>query len=57
MLYVVACAGALASRPDAAIAHLWRALELRPELADTARGHEDFASIRDRPDWPLDAPR
>jgi hypothetical protein len=57
LLYVLACAEALASRPDAAIAHLRRALELRPELTDTARGNEDFASIRDRPDWPLDAPR
>ena len=26
----------------------------RPELADTARENEDFAFIRDRPDWPLD---
>jgi quercetin dioxygenase-like cupin family protein len=55
LLYVLACAEALAGRPDAAIGHLRRALELRPELADTARENEDFASIRDRPDWPLDA--
>jgi tetratricopeptide (TPR) repeat protein len=52
-LYNLACAEALAGRPDDAIAHLRRALELRPDLADTARGDEDFASIRDRPDWPL----
>jgi tetratricopeptide (TPR) repeat protein len=57
LLYVLAGAEALASRPDAAIAHLRRALELRPELTDSARGNEDFASIRDRPDWPLGAPR
>jgi quercetin dioxygenase-like cupin family protein len=55
LLYVLACAEALEGRPDAAIAHLRRALELRPALADTARENEDFASIRDRPDWPLDA--
>jgi tetratricopeptide (TPR) repeat protein len=57
LLYVLACAEALASRPDAAIEHLRRALELRPELADAARRNEDFASTRDRPDWPLAAPR
>ena len=57
LLYVLACAEALASRPDAAIEHLRRALELCPELTDAACGNEDFASIRDRPDWPLAAPR
>jgi quercetin dioxygenase-like cupin family protein len=53
LLYVLACAEALAGRPDEAIAHLRRALELRPELTDTARGNQDLASIRDRPDWPI----
>jgi tetratricopeptide (TPR) repeat protein len=53
LLYVLACAEALAGRPDDAIAHLRRALELRPELMDTARGNEDLASIRDRPDSPI----
>jgi tetratricopeptide (TPR) repeat protein len=56
LLYVLAGGEALAGRPDAAIAHLRRALELRPGLADKARGNEDFASIRDRADWPLAAP-
>jgi len=53
MLYVLACAEALAGRHDAAIGHLRRAIALRPTLAETARGNEDFASIRDRPDWPI----
>jgi tetratricopeptide (TPR) repeat protein len=52
-LYNLACAEALAGRPEDAIAHLRRALELRPELADTALNDDDFASVRDRSDWPL----
>jgi len=28
-------------------------LQLRPELAEHARVDEDFAELRDRPDWPL----
>lgn len=52
-LYHVACAEALAGRPDDAVEHLRRALELRPELAEHARTDEDFDSLRDRSDWPL----
>ena len=52
-LYHVACAEALAGRADDAVEHLRRALELRPELGEHARTDEDFASLRDRPDWPL----
>ena len=52
-LYHVACAEALAGRADDAVEHLRRALEVRPELAEHARADEDFASLRDRPDWPL----
>jgi quercetin dioxygenase-like cupin family protein len=52
-LYHVACAEALAGRPDDAVEHLRRALELRSELAEHARTDEDFASLRERPDWPL----
>jgi len=52
-MYNLACAEALAVRSDDAISHLRRALELRPDLADIARTDEDFASVRDRPDWPL----
>jgi tetratricopeptide (TPR) repeat protein len=53
LLYVLACAEALAGRQDDAIAHLRRALDLRPELKDKACANEDLASIRDRPDWPI----
>jgi tetratricopeptide (TPR) repeat protein len=52
-LYNLACAEALAGRADDAVEHLTRALELRPELADIARGDDDFAGLRERPDWPL----
>jgi mannose-6-phosphate isomerase-like protein (cupin superfamily) len=52
-LYNLACAQALAGRSDDALTHLRRAVELRPEMADWAREDEDFASLRDRPDWPL----
>jgi mannose-6-phosphate isomerase-like protein (cupin superfamily) len=52
-LYHVACAEALGGRPDDAVEHLRRALELRPELAEHARADDDFASLRDRSDWPL----
>ncbi len=51
-MYNLACAEALAGRSDDAISHLRRALELRPDLADIARTDEDFASVRDRADWP-----
>jgi hypothetical protein len=53
LLYVLACAEALAGRNDDAVGHLRRAVELRPTLADAARGNDDLASIRDRPDWPI----
>lgn len=52
-LYHVACAEALAGRPDDAVKHLRRALELRPELAEHVRTHKDFVSLRERPDWPV----
>ena len=52
-LYNLACGEALASRPDEALEHLRRAVELRPGLAELAQEDEDFASLRGRPDWPL----
>jgi tetratricopeptide (TPR) repeat protein len=51
-LYNAACAEALAGRDEAALAHLRRALELKPEWAEMAQKDEDFASLRARPDWP-----
>lgn len=52
-LYNLACAEALAERSDDALAHLKRAIELRPEATEWAEKDEDFASLRDHPDWPL----
>jgi tetratricopeptide (TPR) repeat protein len=54
-LYNLACAEALAGRDDDALEHLRRAIELRPELAEYAQEDEDFAALRDRPDWPAQA--
>jgi tetratricopeptide (TPR) repeat protein len=52
-LYNVACAEALVGRDDDALVHLSRALELRPEWAEMAAKDEDFAALRERPDWLL----
>ena len=52
-LYNLACAEALAGREEDAFAHLARAAELRPDLAELARTDEDFAALRGLPDWPL----
>jgi tetratricopeptide (TPR) repeat protein len=51
-LYNLACAEALAGRTDDALAHLTRALELKPEWAEMARKDDDFTSVRDAPGWP-----
>lgn len=51
-LYNLACAEALAGRPEVALEHLRRALELNPELGDLARGDEDLVSVRSLPGWP-----
>ena len=52
-LYHVACAEALAGRPQDALDHLCRALELKPALAEHALVDEDFAALRELPGWPL----
>jgi tetratricopeptide (TPR) repeat protein len=51
-LYNLACAEALAGRDDDAVAHVRRAIELRPDLAELAQKDDDFESLRRRPDWP-----
>jgi tetratricopeptide (TPR) repeat protein len=51
-LYNLACAEALAGRPDDALGHLRRALELKPELAEIAGSDEDLESLHDLTDWP-----
>ena len=51
-LYTLACAEALDGRSDDAIAHLQRALELKPEWLENAEKDDDLASLRDLPGWP-----
>jgi tetratricopeptide (TPR) repeat protein len=53
-LYNVACAEALAGRPEVALERLRRALELKPEWEDMARKDDDLAALREDPGWPLD---
>jgi tetratricopeptide (TPR) repeat protein len=48
LYYNTACFEARAGRIDAALAHLRRAVELSPQLAELAREDEDFASLRDQ---------
>ena len=50
--YDLACLDALIGDHDEAIEHLRRAVEARPEFAKQALADEDFASIRDRADFP-----
>jgi tetratricopeptide (TPR) repeat protein len=47
--YNTACAEARAGRTADALAHLRRAVELSPTLAEVARGDDDFAVVRDQP--------
>ena len=50
-LYNLACAEALAGRADEALAHLKRAIELRPEAAEWAQNDDDFVSLHERAEW------
>jgi mannose-6-phosphate isomerase-like protein (cupin superfamily) len=47
--YNTACFESRAGRTDAAIAHLRRAVELAPSMAELARGDEDLAALREHP--------
>jgi tetratricopeptide (TPR) repeat protein len=49
LYYNVACAESLAGRPDDAIAHLRRAVELDEASRDWAKQDSDFAAVRDDP--------
>jgi mannose-6-phosphate isomerase-like protein (cupin superfamily) len=51
VLYYLARAETLAGRTDDALAHVSRALELRPEWADHAREDEELAPLRELPGW------
>ena len=53
LLYGLACAEALAGHREDALEHVRRALELRPDWGDHARGDDDLASLHDLPGWPL----
>jgi hypothetical protein len=51
LYYNTACFEARAGRTDAALAHLRRAVELTPSLAQSARADDDLASLREHPDF------
>jgi tetratricopeptide (TPR) repeat protein len=53
LLYDLACLEALMGETEAAIEHLRRAVDQKPEYAKDALEDEDFASIRDHPAFPL----
>jgi tetratricopeptide (TPR) repeat protein len=53
ILYNVARAEVLVGRHEDALGHLRRALEIRPEWAEHAISDDDFAPLRERPDWPV----
>ena len=46
--YNLACAHARAGRPDVALGHLRRAVELQDTFAEYANRDDDLVSIRDR---------
>jgi hypothetical protein len=55
LIYGLASAEALAGRPESALEHLRKTLELRPDWEPFIRDDEDFASLRVLPGWPFAA--
>ena len=53
LLYNLGCAEALAGRPDDALEHVRRALELKPEWEDMAAKDDDLVTVRALPGSPL----
>jgi quercetin dioxygenase-like cupin family protein len=51
LYYNLACLEAVQGERDAALAALRRALEIKPEMANSARDDEDFESLREDPDF------
>jgi tetratricopeptide (TPR) repeat protein len=51
VLYNLACAETLAGEPEQALEHLRRSIELEERFRELARTDEDFAAIRDRPEF------
>jgi uncharacterized Ntn-hydrolase superfamily protein len=56
ILYDLACYEALAGRPDEALEHLSRSVELEPGYREMASGDTDFASLADDPRFAAIAP-
>jgi hypothetical protein len=52
VLYNTACFEAMAGYEDDAMAHLKRAIELRPQALGWAQSDDDLASLRERSDFP-----
>ena len=52
VLYNTACFEAMAGHDDDAMAHLKRAIDLRPQALEWAQADDDLASLRERPDFP-----
>jgi mannose-6-phosphate isomerase-like protein (cupin superfamily) len=53
LLYDLGCAEALAGRHEDALAHVSRALEMKPEWAEHASKDPDLLEVRKLPGWPL----
>jgi hypothetical protein len=51
VLYNLACAEVLAGEPDSALDHLRQAVGLEERFREFARTDEDFAAVRERPDF------
>ena len=51
VLYNLACVEALSGHPDASIEYLGRAVAAEERFRDFARTDDDFASVRDRPEF------
>ena len=51
VLYNLACAEVLAGDPDSALDHLRQAIELEERWREFARTDEDFAAVRERPEF------
>ena len=49
--YCLACAESLTGSPAEALGHLRTAVEMNPPFAEDARGDDDFAAIRDMPEF------
>jgi tetratricopeptide (TPR) repeat protein len=49
--YNLACLEAIRGEPEAAVAQLRRAIELRPDAANWAREDEDLEAVRGRPEF------